>query len=467
MSRNSQQLPLTNVQASAPERPAIVAAVRLSVWQLAWPTVLTNLLQSTVGLADVKFVGTLGTAAIAAATTGQRVFFMLQAVMMGVGTGTSALVARAWGAEQHEEASRVLRSSIGLALVWALLLSLPAVLLADHFAHWFGLDGDTRAFAASYLRWMSGFTCAFAVGLVLISALRAAGDTRTPLAAGALANVTNLVCLYLLVYGGLGFPKLGIRGAALSGGLAFSVGTALTLWLWQTGRIRLPPVAASDGKSRERARAVLRLGAPAALEQLVVQSGFIAFTLIIARGYGAEALAAYGIGVNILSVSMVIGFAFATAAATLVGQHLGAGDPVAAAKSGWRAARLAVASMSVLSVLIVWWAEPIARLMLDDDAVVHLTVSFIRILGLAQPLIALDFALGGALRGAGDTRFPLLSTLCGLVGRVLLAAVFAAQHLPVVFVYGALLADFSTKVILLAVRFRSGRWQRALDGTRC
>jgi Na+-driven multidrug efflux pump len=229
----------------------------------------------------------------------------------------------------------------------------------------------------------------------------------------------------------------------------------------------LPPVAASDGKSRERARAVLRLGAPAALEQLVVQSGFIAFTLIIARGYGAEALAAYGIGVNILSVSMVIGFAFATAAATLVGQHLGAGDPVAAAKSGWRAARLAVASMSVLSVLIVWWAEPIARLMLDDDAVVHLTVSFIRILGLAQPLIALDFALGGALRGAGDTRFPLLSTLCGLVGRVVLAAAFAAQHLPVVFVYGALLADFSTKVTLLTLRFRSGRWQRALDGTRC
>ncbi|MFI5307592.1 MAG: MATE family efflux transporter, partial [Polyangiales bacterium] len=331
------------------------AAPGPSVWQLAWPAVLTNLLQSTVGLVDVKVVGTLGAAAVAAATAGHRLFFVLQATLMAVSAGTTALVARAWGAGRRDEAARVVVSSLQLSCAIALVMSVFGLSIAEPFASMFGLSGAARGLAAIYIRWISGFTVVFAVGFVLGAGLRAAGDTRTPLLIGAVTNVVNVLMLYMLVYGGFGFPKIGIAGAALAGGLAFTAGAALTLLLWLRGMLRLQPVG-RDALDRERMRSVVRIGYPAALEQLVVQSGFIAFTYIIARHFGTEALAAYGIGVQILSLSFVVGFGFSIAASTLVGQHLGAGSPERAAQSGWRALFLAVGSMSVLSVVIVSFA---------------------------------------------------------------------------------------------------------------
>jgi Na+-driven multidrug efflux pump len=179
--------------------------------------------------------------------------------------------------------------------------------------------------------------------------------------------------------------------------------------------------------------------------------------------YGTAALAAYGIGVQILSLSFVVGFGFSIASSTLVGQHLGARDPARATQSGWRALRYAVGSMSVLSVLIIALAKPIARAMISDPEVVRLTVAFIYTLGVAQPLMAVDFALSGALRGAGDTRFPLLTTFASLIGgRVLLAAFFAWRGMRVEWIYGALLADYVIKATFMITRFRSGRWQVAL-----
>jgi putative MATE family efflux protein len=439
--------------------PGVTTLPASSIWQLAWPTVLTSLLQTTVGLVDIKAVGTLGTDAVAAATAGQRVFFTLQAMLMGVSVGTAALVARAWGAGNRDEAAHVMRSSMALAGLLALGMAVLGVLLSEPSARLFGLRADAYVLATIFMRWMSVVTLVFAIGFVLGSALRAAGDMRTPLVIGAIANLVNIAGVYLFVYGGLGAPKLGIQGAALSAGLGFSTASALLYWLWQSGRLRLPP-AAADSQARTRMRAVLKVGAPAALEQLVVQGGFFSFTFIIARYYGTAALAAYGIGVQILSLSFVVGFGFSIAASTLVGQHLGAGEPELAMRSGWRAMRLAVGCMSLLSVVIIYWARPIAAMMISDPHVVDLTVRLMILLGLAQPLMAIDFALSGALRGAGDTRFPLLSTFLGLIcGRVLLSTLFTIFHLPVDFVYGALLADYAIKSQLLAARFRSQRWQ--------
>jgi putative MATE family efflux protein len=434
----------------------------VGVWQLAWPAVLTNLLQSTVGLVDVKVVGTLGAQAVAAATAGHRLFFVLQAMLMAVSAGTTALVARAWGGGERDEAARVVKSSLGLACGVALVMGCLGLSVAEPFGAMLGLQGAAQHLTAIYIRWISGFTVVFAIGFVLGAGLRAAGDTRTPLLIGAVTNVVNILMLYMLVYGGFGFPKIGIAGAALAGGLAFTAGAALTLWLWMSGRLLLRPVP-SDARSRERMRSVVRVGYPAALEQLVVQSGFIAFTFIIARFFGTAALAAYGIGVQILSLSFVVGFGFSIAASTLVGQHLGAGNPERAAQSGWRACLLAVGSMSVLSVVISAFARPIAELMISDKEVVRLTVAFIYLLGAAQPLMAIEFALGGALRGAGDTRFPLVTTFTGLIlGRVVLSGLFTAAGFSVEWIYGALLADYILKSFLLVNRFRSNKWQHAL-----
>src|SRR5439155_936069 len=148
----------------------------------------------------------------------------------------------------------------------------------------------------------------------------------------------------------------------------------------------------------------LRIVYPAAIEHLLMQIGFFIY-IVFAAHPGTAAVAAYFIGVRILSLSFLPGFGFAAAAATMIGQNLGAERPENAERSGRAAVRLAVRLMSVAGLLIFAAARPIARLFVDDAAVVADTVSFIRVLAACQPLMALDFTLGGALRGAGDTRF--------------------------------------------------------------
>src|SRR5689334_7127513 len=247
---------------------------RLGVWQLAWPAVLTNLLQSTVGLVDTKAVGTLGSSAVAAATAGHRMQFLLQALLLAASTGTTALVARAWGGNDREEAGRVMIASLALALGVALVMAVLGLALGAPFAIGFGLADEPARLATTYIRWISAFNPTFAIGFVILAGLRAVGDTRTPLVVGASANVVNVILLYLFVYGGFGFPKLGIAGAALAGGLAFATSSAISAWLWLRGKLAFTP-RFSDALQRERVRRLATVGYPTALEQLVFQSGFI------------------------------------------------------------------------------------------------------------------------------------------------------------------------------------------------
>jgi len=414
-----------------------------------------------VGLVDLKIVGVLGAPAIAAVTTGNRLFFVIQAALMAVCTGTTALVARAWGAGEHGEAALVTRASLWLCIVLALGVTVPGVLFARPIAGLFRLEPETVEVAAVYIRWLSLFHGAFAVGFVISTALRAAGDTRTPLVAGALANVVNVVLAYGLVNGRLGLPKLGVAGAAVASGVAFAASALLLTLLWLGGYLRVGP-GSGRALQRRRVAQLLRIGYPAGLEQGVWQAGFLVFLWIVAL-YGTAPYAAYGIGVSLLSFSFVVGFGFSIAASTLVGQHLGAGDPDGAAQRGWHAMGLAALVMLVLGTAIILAARPLARFLIDDPEVVRLTVAFIYVLGSVQVLMAVEFTLSGALRGAGDTRFPLLTVTCGLFGgRIALAALSAWLGLAVEWVFAALIADYLIKTSLLVWRFHSRRWVDAL-----
>jgi putative MATE family efflux protein len=308
---------------------------------------------------------------------------------------------------------------------------------------------------------LSIFNIAFAVNMVLGAALRASGDTKTPLWIGAITNIINVILVYLLVFGLYGFPEMGVAGAALANGLSFTCSAIILLALWYGKKIRVS-VGGKGSLTRVRLKQLFQIGYPAGLEQLVFQCGFIGFLLIIAS-YGTAPYAAYGIGVQILSLSMVVGFGFSVAGATLVGQYLGAQQPDMAERQGWRATWLAIASMMAMSFVVMGFAGDIASYLIDDEQVVHYAVIFIYILGIAQPLMGIEFTLSGCLRGAGDTRYPLLTTMVGLVGvRVGLAALFTYLGFSVDWIFGALIGDYIIKALMLTHRFRSGRWKNKM-----
>ncbi len=433
----------------------------LGVWTLAWPSIITNIFYATSSIVAIKVVGGLGPDAIAAAVTGQRVTFILQAVLTGVLAGSTALIARNWGAKNKEEAGIFFTRTVQLVLFIALITSVVIWHSAEPLVTFFGLKGEALTLSVEYLRSIAPFYIAFGCGFGLITALRAVGDVKTPMIIGVIMNLFAIFFMLVFVNGWLGFPEYGVRGAALGIGLSFLIGAILLIVFWLSNQL---PVKYSSIFTLDtyRVKEIFKVGLPAALEQVIFQGGITAFLILVAL-YGTEAYAAYGIGVQILSFSFVIGFGFSIAGATLVGQHLGAGDTDQARRAGWGAMRLSIVSMTFFGILITLFAEPLARFMIDNDEVVRLSVIFIWLLGSMQPLMAIEFSLGGALRGAGDTKTPLMITLtCLLFIRVLLALIFYMLDASVEIIFSTLVADYIVKGFLYVARFRSNKWMQAM-----
>jgi putative MATE family efflux protein len=436
---------------------------RPTIWQLAVPSIASNLMFSMVAMVQTKFVGSMGAPAVAAVGAGQRVFFALQALLMAIGVGTTALVARSWGAGQREEASRITSASLMFGGLVGLVLMIFGMLFSHQIAEIFGLDESAAQLASRNIFWLSTFIIGFAIDIILSSALRAAGNTWTPLLFGLSVNIINLPLLYAFILGNWGAPRMGAAGAPFASGLSFVLCGAVLVVLWMRQKLTIK-FFPGDIFKKARYQRLLHIGYPVALEQLVLQFGFFLFMSLIGHYYGTEAFAAYNVGVNMLNAAMVVGSGFSIAGATLVGQHLGAGDVDGAARSGWRACSMAVGAMSLIGFLIVINASVLARFFLGSDEIaVQRTTEFTYIMGAMLPLLGIDMAIGGSLRGAGDTRFPLMTSFLGLIGvRCALAATFAAFHLPVVWVYSSIIGDYMLKGSMLIWRFKSGHWKHAL-----
>ena len=177
-------------------------------------------------------VGSLGAEAVAAVGTGQRIFWVFQALLMAVMAGTTALVARAIGSGAPDEAAQVTRASLGLCLLISFFTCILLWLGADSMIGIFGLDEVSKNLSVTYTQILVGFTPVFAISMVLGTAQRAAGDAKTPLYIGLLTNVVNIFLLLGLVEGRYGMPQMGVVGAALAGGLAFTFNSLLVLALW-------------------------------------------------------------------------------------------------------------------------------------------------------------------------------------------------------------------------------------------
>ena len=385
----------------------------LSVWGLAWPPIVGNLLFASVGVISIKAVGTLGAEAVAAVGTGQRMVWVFQALLMAVMTGTTALVARAVGSKNMIEAAHGTRLAIGVSIALSLITTLVIVLFAEKFIGIFGLDPVAQELAVTYLTISILFIPFMAIGMVIGAALRAAGDVKTPMYIGIFTNIIAIYLLLGLVNGQYGMPKLGILGAALAMGISFTIGAAIQLYLWLANKL-VVPLGKAGAFTKERLRQLITISYPAGIESFVFQFGMLSFFWIVAM-YGTEEVAAYNIGVNILMLSFILGNGFSVAAATLSGQFLGASDPVAAYKSGYQAAGMTMLAMSLSGLLLAFFAEPIAWFFIQDEEVVKFAVIFVWIFAMAQPFMALEFSLGSTLRGAGDTRSPLVITIIGLL----------------------------------------------------
>ena len=434
----------------------------LSIWGLAWPSILANILFAAVGIVGLKAVGALGAEALAAVGTGQRIFFVIQSLIMAVSTGTTALIARAYGSGKKNEAAQVLFDSLWIGVVLGLFTTFIVWIYGEGIIGLFGLNEQSKNLAIDYLKYSMLFSAMFSASFIFGAALRAAGDAKTPLVIMIFQNIINVFLLIGLVNGSFGLPNLGVLGAALAWGISFTIGTIIFLFLWLS-KLTIIPFPNFNSFNTNRIKLILKIATPATIEQGIFQLGLLIYFWIISL-YGTAPIAAYNIGINILMLSFMIGQGFSVAGATLTGQFLGADNPKEAKRSGWKSTGLSILSMTFIGLTVAIFSEEISGFLINDPEVIRLTVIFVWFLGSMQPLMAIEFALGGALRGAGDTKSPLIITMIGLVFfRLTVAFIFLYFNLPIEYIFSSLMIDYLVKAILFSYRFNSGRWIKKLS----
>jgi MATE family multidrug resistance protein len=426
---------------------------------LAYPIVLAQMSETMMHVFDSIFVGRLGAAQLAALGFAGVWLWTVMSIFSGTAIGVQTFVSQAHGAGDERSCGGWFWQGF-YAVVPATALALFAfAALADPLWRVLGAAGEMHEHAVAYTRVRPiGFVGA-CISLLLSAFFRGLGDTRTPLIAALVANATNVVLDYGLVFGRLGLPAWGISGAGVATSIAEWVAVAIlaatfarraTARRYQTRP--LPP----DGLAIRR---FLRTGAPIGGQWLVDMSAFAIFTTLVA-GMGNASMAATQVMISLLSLSFMQAIGIGLAATTLVGRYKGGLDLAAAARSYRSATTLAIGLGLAVAALFLLAPEALMGLYTRDPEVLRLGPPLLALAAAFQLFDAVQIVAGGALRGAGDTRWPFLMQT-GLAWALRLPLVWLFAFALGGGVVGAWYAEFVFVAVLAAAlvqRFRSGAW---------
>lgn len=450
---------------------------RRRVWRLAWPAITEQLLNLTVGLNEVFLIGHISkevsskvgydnATALAATSMGQFFSWIALAGYNGIGIATTALVARSVGAQDKNRAGNFARQGILLAFCIGLLTALVMYTFAPHLLFLIGAEGQLQEVGILFVHTTALGMPMFAVLVACNAAMRGSGDTRTPLLIMLLVNATNVAIAWIFINGQLGMPSLGVQGAALGAAVSWTVG-ALVAGSVVFGRKSLGRTPESAFKvpfklqlDRETTSYLFSQAWPSIGEQYIFQVGIVFFNRMLV-GLGTTTFAAHNTIINIDSISFLPGIGLGIAVTILVGQSLGAGKPEEAKIFAFTAYKMGLIFMTFMGLCFFFFPEFFLNLLIGDPEVVEAAIPGLRIAGLFDPVIATSFIFIGALRGAGDTRFPLYVRMLTSVGfRVSMGFLFIEiLHLGLIGGRLAMGCDALVMAILVAWRFRNGKWQ--------
>ena len=405
-------------------------------------------MSAVVGIFTIKIVAPMGSHVLAAVTGGQRLYFIVQAILLGLNVGTMALVSQNIGRQQPAQATEWLRASLMLSVLISLTMSVFFWIAANPLLAGLGLDGEALTESIDYIRQLSVYIPGVAIYLILASALRAMNLTTIPLACGVLLNILTVYLTFTFVHQSPFIHMTASGGVAMAAGLGNLIGLLLMLCLlWSklsTLFYGVWPVS--------KVLPIWRMSYPAVLEQLIRQGSVLAFLWVVAH-FGDDAYAAYGAGIMLMAVSIVIGFGFSIATAVMVGQALGQNNITLAKKVCRTALAISVGLMSVLGILLGIFANELALWLVVEGKVISYTASFIMVFALIQPVMAADFVYVGALQGSGDTRWPMVSVIVGpLLVRFGLAYVLLAIGANIEWIFASILIDYLVKTGIVAWR---------------
>ena len=441
---------------------------------LAWPIIVTELLQVAYNLADTFWLGRYSTDALAAISLAFPLIFLFISIGGGFTVAGSTLVAQYTGAQSEGSAGTVAGQTLSFITLIAVTVGVLGFLLTDPMLSALpsspGTGADVIPLAGEY---MSVFFLGlpFLFGFFVFSALmRGYGNTRAPMVVMAVSVLINVVIDPILIFGWFGAPALGVQGAALATIVSRGVATVMGIYIL-FGTSAGPSVSLADFRPKlEYVAQIVRIGVPSAVEQSATALGFITLTVMVIS-FAPEVVAAYGLGNRLTSLIFLPALGLGRATNTIVGQNLGARKPERAERAVYLAASVGAGVMVVAGVVAYFFAEPIVSIFVgttgaDAEATVRFSVEYVRIRAVEFGFIGVLQVVLGAYRGAGNTKTALAFSLVALwLGRVPIVYLLSFEYgFAETGIWIGMAAGQIIGAILAAAWFTRGTWKQSVIG---
>jgi MATE family, multidrug efflux pump len=449
------------------DRSIVEGPLRLAVWKIAWPTMLTNIVGGLQGIVDHALVGHLvGFTGNAAIGVSWQIILVVIVFISSLFAGMSVLVARFAGAGDSEKVDR----AVYQAFLTAIFLSFGVMAPLGYFTSPWLLDfvnaaPAVKAEALPFIRIMFVFIGGMLVFFMLSAALRAAGDARTPMVLGIAMTVLNLVLNVILISGFGPIPSFGTAGSAMGTASASGLVAIYSLWkLWSGAWVVSFPHGHGFGPDWRIIRSLFRFGLPTGIQGIAMNVGGVFMLAFIGSlPQSAAAQAAFAVSYNqLFSLITWTSVGLMSAAAAVAGQNLGAGRPDRADAAVHIAASFGFAGAALVGSIFLFFPRPLLGIFgMSDPAVVDVGVQLLRVLSVSGVFIAVALTYTGGLQGTGDTESPLYISIASQI-IVPLGICFVIQQtstLDPLDIWIAILLGHATRCVLSVVRFNQGRWR--------
>jgi putative MATE family efflux protein len=427
---------------------------------LAVPMVLEMFMESLFAVADVFFVSRLGADAVAAVGLTESLLAIVYTVAMGLSIGVTATIARRIGEHDAERAARTAVQGIALGLVVAFLFGLGGYLFAPRLLELMGASPAVVAIGTTYARIMLGGNAAIMLLFLINAIFRGAGDAAIAMRALWFANAINILLGPCLIFGLGPFPEMGVAGAATATTFGRSMGVVVQLYALARKSDRVRILARHLRLIPSVMWQLVRLSGTGMFQVLVGTASWIGLVRVLST-FGSDALAGYTISIRVILFTLLPAWGLSNAAATMVGQALGARKPDRAEAAVWMAGRFNLVFLGSVGVLYFLFAPLIIGAFSDNAAVRNYGVEAIRIIALGFPMYAWGMVLTQSFNGAGDTWTPTLINIgCFWLWEIPLALVLSRHFgLGPRGVFIAIAVAFSTLALISGLLFRRGKWK--------
>lgn len=435
--------------------------IRRALGLLAIPMMLEMAMESIFAVVDIAFVSRLGTDAVAAVGITEALITVLYAVAIGLGMGLTAMVARRIGEKDPEGAALVTGQSIWIGAALSIFIGVAGVTYARELLELMGASSGVIEQGAGFTAVLLGGSSSIIYLFLLNAAFRGAGDATVALRSLWVANGINIVLDPCFIFGLGPFPEMGVTGAAVATTIGRSVGVIYQLWYLAGGRARIHLRLSHLRLVPTLAARLLGISAGGIIQFLVATASWIGVMRIVAI-YGSSAIAAYTIALRMMEFTFLPAWGLGNAAATLVGQNLGANQPGRAEQSAWQAAKYNAWFMAAAGIVFLLFAPWIAGLFTSDADVLRWGTNCLRILSIGFPMYAVGMVIVQSFNGAGDTVTPaFLNLICFWVVQIPLAWFLAtATPLQPNGAFAAIVVAESLLTILSVILFRNGKWKQ-------